>query len=220
MATKQIIANNEVKNVSIEANEVKVTETKVMKLSEAKKVIISEWDLEMQSPFKVLNFINKNRTKEAYKVLFEAYLIQDKESGKQRKLELSDLLQFTPEKKEGATEEPQPIFCKLVSSDKKGEALKTFTDKDGKEWYYVPTPFSVRGFFASVAGLFALNKKEAAKRVWESNATARAAHEKKQREKLSAKIKEMKESDTYKGLPSETIELIARDITGVRISLS
>lgn len=206
----EIAANKEQPKKDKEPNNVET-----MKLSEAKKVINNEFNAEFVTPFKVLNFVNKNRSKEAYKVVFEKFLIQD-ENGKQRKLNLDDLLKVTENDADG---KPLDTFCRLSSVDKKEQSLSTFVDKDGKTWYFIPVPFSVNGFFASIQGLYSYRKKVAALKSWNDDATKRAEHEKKQRAKLQNKVKELKENPSYNGLSEAQITLIAREITGVRIVL-
>ena len=186
-----------------------------LSLKDAKKLIIDEFNAEFVTPFKVLNFVNKNRTKPAYKVVFEKYLIQD-ENGKQRKLNLTDLLSHTTDGENG---QPIDIFCRLSSVDKKEQAVSTFVDKDGKTLYFIPVPFSVNGFFASMQSLFSYRKKVSALKAWNENETERKEHEKKQRAKLQKKVDELKENEIYKGLTEAQIVLIAREITGVRIAL-
>lgn len=193
--------------------------TESLSFKDAKKLITDEFNAEFISPFKVLNFVNKNRTKPAYKVVFEKFLIQD-ENGKARKMVLDDLLSFTPKDEQGnPIEGANEIFCRLSSVDKKGVSVSTFVDKDGKAWYFIPVPFSVNGFFSSVQGLFSYRKKVSALKAWEADADARAEHEKKQKAKLKNKVEELKNDETFSGMTEAQILLVARQITGVRVAL-
>ena len=190
-----------------------------LSFKDAKKLITDEFNAEFVSPFKVLNFVNKNRAKPAYKVVFEKFLIQD-ENGKARKMVLDDLLSFTPKDEQGKPiDGANEIFCRLSSVDKKGAAVSTFVGKDGKTWYFIPVPFSVNGFFSSVQGLFSYRKKVNALKAWEADADARADHEKKQKAKLKNKVEELQKNETFAGMTEAQILLVARQITGVRVAL-
>lgn len=218
------VENVQVENVSIEKVEKPNTETNTkesalcavsMSFKDAKKLIADEFNAEFVTPFNVLNFVNKNRTKAAYKVVFEKYLIQD-ENGKQRKLKLDDLLKIS---RFDENEKQFDIFCRLSSADKKNQSVGEFTDKDGKKWYFIPVPFSVNGFFSSMQSLFSYRKKMAALKAWENDSVKRAEHEKKQKEKLQKKVDELKADENFNGMTDAQIVLIARQITGVRVAL-
>lgn len=187
----------------------------LMKVSDAKKVVKSAFEQEFLTPFKCLIWSNKNKSKSGFSDLYQRYNIVD-ESGKIRNLKLDDLLNILPD---GETEDEKRVFCKLSSSDAKGLAISTFVDKNEKIWYYIPIKYSTNDFFASVAAKQSLTNKERTLQAWNENEEARKKAEKAKREKLQKKINELKESDNYKGLSDAQIEIIARDITNVRLSL-
>lgn len=204
------------KNNSMQVSGNVVTNDSVMKVSEAKKLVKTAFENEFLTPFKCLIWSNKNKNKEGFTDLYKKYGITN-ESGSVRNLVLDDLLNVLPE---GCTDDKDRVFCKLVSSDKDGKAVSTFVDKNDKVWYLVPIKYSTNEFFASVSARQTMTKKETALKLWEADADKRKEHEAKKRKKLEDKIAELKENESYKSLTAEQIELVARDITGVRLSLS
>lgn len=204
------------KNNSMQVNGNVVTNDTLMKVSEAKKVVKTTFENEFLTPFKCLIWTNKNKAKEGFSDLYKKYGITN-ENGSVRNLTLDDLLNVLPE---GCTDDKERIFCKLVSSDKDGFAVGSFVDKSEKVWYFVPIKYSTNDFFASVSARQSLTKKETALKLWEADADKRKEHEAKKRKKLSDKIAELKENAAYSSLSNEQIELVAREITGIRISLS
>lgn len=229
MATKN---EKQVMNVSVVSNEsakaAKVEPAKVtnksaesasaelMKVSDAKRVVKTAFENEFLTPFKCLHWSNKHKNESAFSDLYRRYNITD-DKGKVRNLEFKDLLNILPD---GCTDDKERVFCKLSASDKDGHAASTFVDKAEKVWYLIPIKYSTNDFFASVAARVSLTKKETALKVWNDDADARKKAEKAKREKLSAKIKDLRDNDAYKSLDDAQIELIAREITGVRLPLN
>lgn len=193
-----------------------VTNDSVMKVSEAKKLVKTAFENEFCTPFKCLIWSNKNKNKEGFADLYKKYGITN-ESGSVRNLVLDDLLNVLPD---GCTEDKDRVFCKLVSSDKDGKAVSTFVDKNEKVWYLVPIKYSVSEFFSSVSARQSLTKKESNLSAWLADSDKRKEHEAKKRKKLADKIAELKENDAYKTLTAEQTELVAREITGVRLPLA
>lgn len=204
------------KNNSMQVSVNIVANDSLMKVSEAKKLVKTAFENEFLTPFKCLIWSNNNKTKEGFADLYKKYGITN-ESGAVRNLTLNDLLNVLPE---GCTEDKDRVFCKLVSSDKDGKAVSTFVDKNDKVWFLVPIKYSTNEFFASVSARQALTKKETTLKAWEADADKRKEYEAKKRKKLADKIAELKENDAYKSLTADQIELVAREITGVRLPLA
>lgn len=175
-----------------------------IKMSERKQVINKLFNDEFISPFKVLAWFNKNRNNEHIAAWMDKYGITDKD-GKLRKLDLSDLLQFTPEGSELST------FCKLQSSDKDGKAITSFYDESKeKVWYYIPIKFSVNEFMRSVESFVALRKKEISCDKWKADASNRKKREEAKAKKLADKVKELKAEFSDKS--NEELEALAKKL--------
>lgn len=202
-------------NNSMEVSANVVTNDSLMKVSEAKKLVKTAFENEFLTPFKCLIWSNKHKTQEGFADLYKKYGITD-ENGKARNLKLDDLLNVLPD---GCTDDEDRVFCKLASSDKNGLALSTFVDKSDKVWYLVPIKYNTSDFFASVSARQSLTKKENALSAWLADSDKRAKADEAKRTKLRAKIEELKENPSYSSLSAEQIELVAREITGVRLAL-
>lgn len=209
------VVSNTKESAKVTNKSAETTSAELMKVSDAKKAVKSAFDNEFLTPFKCLVWSNKHKAQTGFLDLYKRYNITD-DKGKVRDLRLDDLLNILPD---GETDDKKRIFCKLSASDKDGKAVSTFVDKAEKVWYLVPIKYSTNDFFASVAARVALTKKETALKLWNADADARAKAETAKRDKLRAKISELRENIAYKSLDDAQIELIAREITGVRLPL-
>lgn len=187
----------------------------LMKTSDAKKVTKTVFEEEFCSPFKCLHWSNKHKTENGFKDLYLRFNIVD-EKNKVRNLTLNDLLNVLPD---GETDDKKRVFCKLSNSNKLGNAIKSFVDKNEKIWYYIPIKFSTNDFFSSISSKQALTKKEIALKEYNNNSAKRLLDETKKLKQLTEKIEELKNNSMYKGLTSEQIEAIAREITKIKIAL-
>lgn len=176
-------------------------EKKISK-AQVKKVAINKVNNEMNSPFAVLNYINKKRTDPEIAPALEMYGIANK-------MDLSMLLTIN----NGGERD---IFCKLKKVSEieylNGDELQVIKIKNNY-YEYIPIKFSVREFFASLEAFQKIqDEKNRIQEITKKETERKEKEEKAKAEKQQEKINQLAENLALQlpDLPKEKLLEIAK----------